>query len=207
MIGSESERVHTNFGRFRIVKELGRGGFGVVFLAIDADLNRPVALKLPLAEALLDADVRLRFLREAKASAVLDHPNLVPLYEAGEIDSICYLASAYCEGPTLGAWLQQQSAVPPDLAARLVADMASAVQHSHERGVLHRDLKPSNIMIEQGGSGEQQLQPRITDFGLARLMDQPGEEATASFAAMGSAPYMAPEQAEGKKVRRGGRHL
>jgi eukaryotic-like serine/threonine-protein kinase len=199
--GGELERVPTNFGRFRIVKELGRGGFGVVFLAIDSDLNRPVALKLPLVEALLKAEVRHRFVREAKAAAALDHPNLVPLYEAGEIDSICYLASAYCEGPTLGSWLrEQQLAVPPDLAARLVADMASAVQHSHERGVLHRDLKPSNIMIEQGGSSAQQLKPRITDFGLARLMERPGEETTASFAAMGSAPYMAPEQAEGKKV-------
>ena len=201
--GGELEKVPTNFGRFRIVRELGRGGFGVVFLAIDSDLNRPVALKLPLAEALLKAEVRHRFVREAKAAAALDHPNLVPLYEAGEIDSICYLASAYCEGPTLGSWLREQRlAVPPDLAARLVADMASAVQHSHERGVLHRDLKPSNIMIEQGGNSAQKLKPRITDFGLARLMDRPGEEkeTTASFAAMGSAPYMAPEQAEGKKV-------
>ena len=199
--GSELEQAPTSFGRFRIVKELGRGGFGVVFLAIDSDLNRRVALKLPLAEALLNAEVRGRFVREAKAAATLDHSNLVPLYEAGEIDSICYLASAYCEGPTLGSWLREQpSAVSPDLAARLVAEMASAVQHCHERGVLHRDLKPSNIMIEQVGCGEQSLKPRITDFGLARLMDRPGEETTISFAAMGSAPYMATEQAEGKKV-------
>ena len=123
----------------------------MVFLAIDPDLNRPVALKLPLAEALLKAEVRHRFVREAKASAALDHPNLVPLYEAGEIDSICYLVSAYCEGPTLSAWLrEQQSAVPPDLAAQLVAEMANAVQHSHERGVLHRDFKPSNVIMDMG---------------------------------------------------------
>ena len=205
MIGSESERVHTNFGRFRIVKELGRGGFGVVFLAIDADLNLSPALKLPLAEPLLDADVRLRFLREAKASAVLDHPNLVPLYEAGEIDSICYLASAYCEGPTLGSVARPATIgrASRSRGSAPVADMAIAVQHSHERGVLHRDLKPSNIMIEQGEAASSNCNRGSPISACAWLADQPGEEATASFAAMGSAPYMAPEQAEGKKVAAG----
>ena len=103
--------------------------------------------------------------------------------------------------------------MPPRLAARLVAELADAVRHAHERGVLHRDIKPSNILLQHGRgqvgdpdlNGEpstikQEFTPRITDFGLARLMDRPGEEITASFAAMGSAPYMAPEQAEGKKV-------
>jgi serine/threonine protein kinase len=234
------EAIPTCFGRFRMIRELGRGGFGVVFLAIDPELDRPVALKLPLAEALLKEEVRGRFVREARAAAALDHPNIVPLYEAGEIDSICYLVSAFCDGPTLAAWLRdQKSAICPLLAARLVAEMADAVRHSHERGVLHRDLKPSNVIMDigratwsaaaearprendasnlrgttnparVGGAGAEQSDspgarenpiPRISDFGLARLMDQPGEELTASFAAMGSAAYMAPEQAEGGKV-------
>ncbi len=113
---------------------------------------------------------------------------------------MCYLASAYCEGPNLAAWLRDQATpVSPELAARLVADLAGAMQHSHDRGVLHRDLKPSNVMMGRA-EHDQSLAPRITDFGLARLMDQPGEEVTVSFPAMGSAPYMAPEQAEGKKV-------
>jgi len=215
---SESSRgdapVGAAFGRFQIVRELGRGGFGVVFLAIDPALNRPVALKLPRVEALLTPEARLRFTREAKAAAALDHPNLVALYEAGEVNSVCYLASAYCDGPTLATWLREQTEpVPPRLAARLVADLAGAVRHAHERGVLHRDIKPSNILLQRGqgqvgapeshgepSTIEQEFSPRITDFGLARLMDRPGEEITASFAAMGSAPYMAPEQAEGKKV-------
>ncbi len=206
--------VDAAFGRFQIVRELGRGGFGVVFLAIDSALKRPVALKLPRAEALLTPEARLRFAREAKAAAALDHPNLVALYEAGEVNSVCYLASAYCDGPTLAAWLREQTEpVPPRLAARLAADLADAVRHAHERGVLHRDIKPSNILLQraEGQAGapesngepspiEQEFMPRITDFGLARLMDRPGEEITASFAAMGSAPYMAPEQAEGRKV-------
>ena len=158
--------------------------------------------------------MRERFVREARAAAALDHPNLVPLYEAGEVGTVQYLASAYCEGPTLARWLKEhKDPVSPRLAARVAADMADAVQHAHDRGVLHRDLKPSNILMQrrppaQGGSGtpaedwtdDCEFIPRITDFGLARMMDRPDEEMTATFVAMGSAPYMPPEQAEGKKV-------
>jgi eukaryotic-like serine/threonine-protein kinase len=218
------------FGRFRIIRELGRGGFGVVFLAIDPDLGRPVALKIPRAEVLLDPESRRRFIREARAAASLDHPNLVPLYEAGEVGPVCYLASACCEGPTLAAWLRDRKVpVPPRLAAQLLAPLADGMHHAHERGVLHRDLKPSNILLHRPGTDrpgpENDLEPiagpisepgpssdsetaddesgivaRIIDFGLARLMDHAREEVTASFAAMGSAPFMAPEQIEGTKV-------
>jgi eukaryotic-like serine/threonine-protein kinase len=219
------------FGRFQIIRELGQGGFGVVFLAIDPELDRPVALKLPRGDVLLDPESRKRFVREARAVANLDHPNIVPLFEAGEVGPVCYLASAYCEGPTLAAWLRQHGgAVPPRLAAKILNSLADAMQHAHERGVLHRDLKPSNILLHRSRSVGPEVGPaapglrssdgrdqeiraqreaagddpavvaRIIDFGLARLMHRPSEEATASFAVMGSAPYMAPEQVEGKKV-------
>lgn len=200
------------FGRFRIVHELGRGGFGVVFLAIDPELNRPVALKLPRAEWLMDAQGRERFLREARAVAGLDHPNIAPLYEAGEVHGVCFMASAYCEGPDLAAWLREQGGpIDPRTAARIVADLADAIAHAHTRGVLHRDLKPSNVLLQRRSpagdpgrpgddGGDPGFIPRIVDFGLARLMDRAAEEVTVSFAAVGSAPYMAPEQAEGGKV-------
>ncbi len=201
------------FGRFRIVRELGRGGFGIVFLALDPDLVRPVALKIPRAEALLNAAMRGRFLREAKAEGALDHPNIVPLYETGVVGSVCYMASAYCEGPTLAAWLKERTEpVPCRLAAQLVAALADATEHAHERGVIHRDLKPSNVLLQhrppeqapaEGAprhGSELEWTPRIADFGLARLIDWPGEEATASSAPMGTAAYMAPEQVEGRKV-------
>lgn len=143
-------RSTADFGRFRVVRELGRGSFGVVFLATDPELNRPVALKLPRAECLLDTGARERFLREAKAVAALDHPGIVPLYEAGEVHGVCYMASAYCQGPDLAEWLREQvGPVDPRTAARLVADMARAIQHAHDRGVLHRDLKPSNILLHR----------------------------------------------------------
>src|SRR6516164_5383370 len=144
-------------GRFEIRRELGRGGFGVVFLAFDSQLRREVALKVPRADALVTPDLRARFQQEARAASALDHVNLVPVYEAGEIGAVCYIASAYCPGVTLAKWLEQLSApmVCPEAAALLV-QLAEAVQHAHSRGVLHRDLKPENILLGSGGvaSGE-----------------------------------------------------
>jgi eukaryotic-like serine/threonine-protein kinase len=198
------------FGRFRIIRELGRGGFGIVFLAIDPVLNRPVALKIPRAEVLLNAAMRARFVREARAEGALDHPNIVPLYDTGVVGSICYMVSAYCQGPTLSTWLKEQTGpVPCPIAAQIVMSLADAVGHAHQRGVIHRDLKPSNVIMDVGRatSGETPLTPiaplptpRIADFGLARLMEWPGEEVTATFAPMGTAAYMAPEQVDGKRI-------
>jgi tetratricopeptide (TPR) repeat protein len=193
-------------GRFTLFRELGRGGFGVVYLAHDPGLGRDVAIKVPRAEALLTADLRQRFLREARAAAGLDHPNLVPVYEAGEVGPVCYIASAYCPGPTLAAWLQAQTGpVPHADAARLVALLARGIQHAHERGIVHRDLKPANVLLgpakpqaEEGGAACGLAGPRITDFGLAKIMDgaEPGH--TQTGAVLGTPAYMAPEQASGK---------
>jgi serine/threonine protein kinase/tetratricopeptide (TPR) repeat protein len=214
-------------GRFEIRRELGRGAFGVVFLAWDPQLGREVALKVPRTEVLITAELRQRFIREARAAAVLDHPNVVPVYEAGEVGPICYIASAYCPGPTLAQWLKERSdPVPLPLAAKLVATLAEAVHHAHGRGVVHRDLKPSNVLLqrqpcETAGSAhsaankpettqhladvEGEVVPRITDFGLAKLIVDPqglaGEESaphTQTGALLGTPNYMAPEQASGK---------
>ena len=137
-------------GRFAIERELGRGGCGIVFLAWDPLLGRHVALKVPRPEALVTPELRRRFLREAQAAAGLDHPHVVPVYEAGEAGPICYIASGYCRGTTLAAWLRQQSApVAPHAAAELVATLAAAVEHAHRRGILHRDLKPANILLRR----------------------------------------------------------
>jgi WD40 repeat protein/tRNA A-37 threonylcarbamoyl transferase component Bud32 len=191
-------------GRFTIVRELGRGGFGVVFLAVDRVLNRRVALKVPRPEVLATPEVARRFLREAEAASRLDHPNIVPVYETGRAGAACFIASAYCEGPTLADWLRQsEAAEAPRRAARLVATLATAMEHAHERGILHRDLKPSNILLQRRAPGgpdapdEGPFLPRICDFGLARLLDQEPDE-TRTGVPVGSPAYMAPEQAEGR---------
>lgn len=182
-------------GRFVVERELGRGGSGVVYLAYDPAMDRRVALKVPCADALLAPGARRRFLREARAAARLDHPNLVPMYEADEVGPICYIASAYCEGPTLGRWLADRlDPVEPRQAARLARTLALAVAHIHGRGLLHGDLKPGNILLDSPVQAGDDPVPRITDFGLARLIDAaPGTTATRP---MGTPPYMAPEQIE-----------
>jgi tetratricopeptide (TPR) repeat protein len=206
----------SRLGRFRIHRELGRGGFGVVFLAYDARLGREVALKVPRPEALASPELRARFQQESRVAATLDHPAIVPVYEAGEEGGVCYIASAYCPGPTLAAWLREHGdPVSPADAARLVAALAEAVAHAHGRGVLHRDLKPANVLLSfsrdpegsaipalPSGSRLNDLVPRITDFGLAKLMSDeatlPKQEGqTHSGAVLGTPAYMAPEQAGG----------
>src|SRR6185369_2091756 len=124
----------TTIGRFVIRRELGRGGHGVVFLAFDPVLKREVALKVPRPEILHSAEMRLRFRREAESAARLEHTNLVPLYEAGEIGPVCYLVSAYCPGPTLCAWLRSRKTPPaPADVVRFVAPLADAVGYMHSQ--------------------------------------------------------------------------
>jgi WD40 repeat protein/serine/threonine protein kinase len=196
------------FGRFSIVREVGQGGFGVVFLAEDRALGRNVALKVPRPEVLVTPEVRRRFLREAEAASRLDHPHIVPVFEVGEEGPICYIASAYCEGPTLAQWLRKQTApVPVRLASRLVAILAAAVAHAHERGILHRDLKPGNILLQQRAGNRSSTDdlgfvPRICDFGLAKLLDQATQD-TRSGLPIGSPEYMSPEQAAGRLREQG----
>jgi eukaryotic-like serine/threonine-protein kinase len=188
-------------GGFQIVRELGRGGFGIVYLAHDPQLKREVALKVPRSDMQISPELRQRFQREARAAAGLEHPNLVPVYESGEEGSHCYIVSAYCPGINLAEWLHLQTEPAPIAdAARLVATLADAVQHAHGRGVLHRDLKPANILLSASGGAEATpasrlpaLTPKITDFGLAKLVD--ADLQTQTGATIGTPSYMAPEQA------------
>ncbi len=211
---SASEQPPSELGRFVIRRELGRGSFGVVYLAYDPRLRRELALKVPRGEAFFSNELRARFRNEAMAAAGLDHPNIVAVYEAGEDGPFCFIASAYCPGITLAAWLRRRrSVVPHRIAARLVATLAEAVEHAHRRGVLHRDLKPSNVLLEmpleldeglQADDDSRDLVPRVTDFGLAKLLDDapaPGAtiNPTQSGVLVGTPSYMAPEQAEGKR--------
>jgi WD40 repeat protein len=196
-------------GRFEVRRELGRGGGGIVFLAFDPLLRREVAVKVPRPEAILTPELRQRFLREARAAAGLEHPNLVTVHEVGEDGPLCYLVSIYCRGPSLSAWLKQQrEAVPPRDAAALVATLADAVHFMHGRGIIHRDIKPGNILLVSGDGQRQQAtqttyhsplttyQPKLTDFGLARPAER-DDVHTRTGSILGTPAYMAPEQAAG----------
>lgn len=186
----------THLGRFQIVKELGRGGFGIVYLAFDPQLARLFALKIPRPDLRLTDQLRERFQNEAKAAGGLDHPNLIPVYDAGEIDGTGYIATAYCAGPSLAAWLKQRTEpIAAKEAAELVAQLADGVEHAHQRNVLHRDLKPSNVLLWAPPEGGTPV-PKLTDFGLAKsLLASEDADLTATGAILGTPNYLAPEQA------------
>ncbi len=179
-------------GRFTIVRFLGGGGNGLVYLATDSNLKRDVALKVPRPETFLTPELRSRFVREGQAVAPFKHPNLVPVHEAGEANAIPYLVSEYCPGGTLADRLRnRRGGIGFEEAAELIGQLAAGVQYIHDNQVIHRDLKPGNILFDDAGI------PRITDFGLAKMMDADWTQ-TQSNAVLGTASYMAPEQAGGK---------
>lgn len=180
-------------GPFRILKQIGTGSFGVVYLAFDPDVRRQVALKVLHPERLEQAEVLIRFQREAWAIARLQHPGIVQLYDYSRQGPPYYLVTEYVEGVDPRQWIREGHSTireVVDLAAR----MAEAVEHAHAQGVCHRDLKPGNILVDEAGN------PHVLDFGLARLetMGDSGVHAqTSDGRILGSLAYMAPEQAAG----------
>jgi hypothetical protein len=181
------------FGRYRIEKLLGEGGMGAVYLARDTQLDRRVALKVPKLVA-TDADGIERFQREARAMAMVEHPNLCPVYDVGEIDGRQYLTMAFVDGPTLTSFLRKGYAVPGSQAAAIMKKLALALQVAHDAGIVHRDLKPPNVMINARN------EPVIMDFGLARRDQSNDKTLTRQGMIVGSPAYMSPEQVAGETV-------
>lgn len=176
--------------RFRIVKPLGRGGFGVVYLAQDRNLDRLVALKIPHRERMIAEKAAARFVREAKVAAKLNHPNIVRVYDAG-VDNHCYfIASEYIKGVTLQDIVETVSFRE---AALLVVKLAGAVHCAHQFGIIHRDIKPANVMLDD------RREPHLMDFGLATL-DKDEEKLTKAGVIVGTPAYMSPEQAQRGRI-------
>ena len=180
------------FGRYRLLKVLGEGGMGAVYLAHDTELDRKVALKLPHFVGGKSKDQGERFRREARLAATLDHANICRIYDIGEQDGRLFLTMQYVEGKTLNDIIKAKGAIEPRTAANLVKRIASAVQVAHTQGIIHRDLKPANIMIKKDRDFV------IMDFGLARRVEQEEVQLTATGAVLGTPAYMAPEQLRGE---------
>jgi eukaryotic-like serine/threonine-protein kinase len=182
-------------GDYEVVRELARGGMGVVYEARQVSLQRSVALKMILGGQLSSEDSVRRFYREARAAAGLDHPNIVPIYEVGHCEGHHFFTMALVNGPSLAVTVRQEGPLAPVHAAGVLVMLAEAVDYAHRRGIIHRDLKPENVLLDGGASG--QWRPRVTDFGLARTEEAVGQ--TVSGQVMGTPSYMAPEQARGEQ--------
>lgn len=189
------DRAGTELAGYRIERVLGRGGMSVVYLAHDPRLKRNVAVKLLAPELAEDEVFRVRFLRESQLAASLDHPNVVPVYEAGEADGLLYIAMRYVPGTDLRALLRGKGALVPERALALVGQVASALDAAHERGLVHRDVKPSNVLLT-GRPGKEHCY--LADFGLSTSTSDRSLADPARI--VGTIDYVAPEQIRDAEV-------
>ncbi len=195
--GVEAEPVPTppvdRLGRYELEAFLGAGGFGVVWKARDCELGRRVAVKIARPGRLTDAKDRERFLREARSAARLRHPGIVGILDAGHEAGLDFIVSELVEGFPLSQLLEEETALPLDLSVAIARDVALALAHAHEHGVIHRDLKPANILLEASNDRKAPPTPRLADFGLAK---GEGAEATMTVEGqiLGTPAFMSPEQ-------------
>ncbi len=192
------------FGRYEIMRKIGAGGMGEVYLAEDTKLDRRVALKILPETLAQDGERMRRFVREAKSTSALNHPNIITIYEIGESDNKHFIASEYIEGETLHSGLKTQP-LNLEIALNIAIQVASALDAAHRAGIIHRDVKPENVMIRPDGLA------KLLDFGIAKLTERKTEpidaEASTAIKAsttpgmiIGTANYMSPEQARGKEI-------
>ena len=191
---SPDPRIGTELLGYRIEALVGRGGMGVVYRAYDPRLKRNVALKLIDPELSGDARFRERFLAETELAASLEHPNVVPIYDAGEIDGRLYIAMRYVEGVELKRLLQDEGALEPARALAICGQVAAALDAAHERGLVHRDVKPSNVLLDEAEH------TYLADFGLSRRLADDRDRAEGEGVSVGTPAYVSPEQIEGAAV-------
>jgi predicted Ser/Thr protein kinase len=179
--------------QFEVIRPLGRGGMGVVYLARERGLERLVAIKVLLPEVSATEESRERFRREARTAAGLTHPNILPLYAFGEVGDLAYLVMGYVHGESLADRLNQDGKIQPDTARQILAELADALDYAHRHGVVHRDIKPENVLID-----DESGRPLLTDFGIAKARATSGT-LTRTGAVVGTPHYMSPEQAAGDR--------
>ena len=182
--------VGETFGGYTIQSVLGRGGMGTVYLATHERLARNVALKVIAPELADDEDFRARFLRESQLAASLDDPNVIPIYDADEVDGVLFLAMRYVSGPSLQALLRERGRLSPEETLRIAEQIGGALDAAHRAGLVHRDVKPANILLAEPGD-----HAYLCDFGLAKRTSSKGVTRTGFF--LGTVDYCAPEQIQG----------
>ena len=181
----------TQFGSYRVDSLVGRGGMGVVYRATDLSLERPVALKLIAPELAENQHFRERFLREPRLAASLDHPNVIPIYEAGEHDDQLYLVMRFVEGSDLRTVLEREGKLSPERTLAILGQVAGALDAAHRRALVHRDVKPANVLLDEDGH------VYLTDFGITKQL---GGASTDTGRMVGTLDYLAPEQIRGDPV-------
>ena len=180
-------------GRYSLERELGRGGMGVVYLAREVLLDRPVAIKLLPPELAARPELRERFMREARTAARLSHPYIVPIHAVDEVGGFVFIVMAYVDGGTLAQRLATHGPLPAHDVTRIMREVAWALAYAHAQGVVHRDIKPANILLERGTG-----RAMVADFGIARLAETSGD--TAVGVVLGTPEFMSPEQATAEEL-------
>jgi len=178
-------------GRYSIDREIGRGGMGVVYLAREVHLDRPVAIKLLPPDRSVDPDLRTRFLREARLAAKLSHPNIIPIHAVDETGDFVYFVMAYVDGETLAHRVRTRGPLPSSEGSRVLREVAWALAYAHSQGVVHRDVKPDNILLESATG-----RVLVADFGIAAAAGDAGADVGVS----GTPEFMSPEQALGGQI-------
>ncbi|GAA0646047.1 hypothetical protein GCM10009535_24560 [Streptomyces thermocarboxydovorans] len=184
---------------YRIEREIGRGGMAVVYRAHDLRLDRTVALKLLAPDLARNDTFRRRFTHESRTAAAIDHPHIVPVFEAGETEGVLYIAMRYVDGSDLRRLLDREGPLPVATAVRIAAQVASALDAAHEHALVHRDVKPGNILVAHGTDTDHPEHVYLTDFGLTKKsLSLTGFTTVGQF--VGTLDYVAPEQISGRPV-------
>ncbi|MFF8427968.1 serine/threonine-protein kinase [Streptomyces sp. NPDC016566] len=194
-----SQLIGCQVAGYLVQSEIGRGGMAVVYRARDLRLDRTVALKLLAPELARNDTFRQRFTHESRVAAAIDHPHIVPVFEAGETDGVLYIAMRYVPGSDLRHLLDERGPLPFEAAVRIAGQVASALDAAHEHGLVHRDVKPGNILVARGTDSEHPEHVYLTDFGLTKKsLSLTGFTSVGQF--VGTLDYVAPEQISGRPV-------